>query len=329
MYVHPVSTSLIVTLTVRTLAIVCILVLLACGTSLKRNAALATRLKNRGPVALSSSNPYLAANLLLSKEIEHSPELKGFVGHRGAPGAIEISSSRWSSDLVMWMYYPENREYYTADYSMGTWVIKGPQLLPRERLVRVLAQVGTTPQTVALLSSESPAVSVAPMTNSGRSNTASKINKPPPALHPKLPSEKKNYTPEKVAQTQVSDLDPSASSQISPMLKLNSKTKRQTIEEVVAAHSGPGGERTPGGDLVHYVTYPGETLSMISRWYTYERANVSRLARINDLTTPDKLEVGDTVVIPTYLLRNRKLLTEDALRHLQVIARDERNEARR
>ena len=56
---------------------------------------------------------------------------------------------------------------------------------------------------------------------------------------------------------------------------------------------------------------------------------MSRLARINDLTTPDKLEVGDTVVIPTYLLRNRKLLTEDALRHLQVIARDERNEARR
>jgi len=97
--------------------------------------------------------------------------------------------------------------------------------------------------------------------------------------------------------------------------------KTDNINNLRESAKGKPAETTPKGDIVHYVTYPGETLSMISRWYTDERENAGRIARINKLARPDKLELGDTVVIPSYLVKNKNRLTESAVKSLVIEAK--------
>ena len=87
---------------------------------------------------------------------------------------------------------------------------------------------------------------------------------------------------------------------------------------------GPEAELSPRGDLVHYVTFPGETLSMIARWYTGDRTNAGRIARMNGLPNPDQLRIGDSVVVPKYLLATTKRLTATAVEELAVTAERER-----
>lgn len=61
-------------------------------------------------------------------------------------------------------------------------------------------------------------------------------------------------------------------------------------------------ELTPRGDLVHYVITPTETIEQIAGWYTDNPANAEKLLRLNSL---QKLEVGDVVVIPNYMVKKK------------------------
>jgi hypothetical protein len=100
--------------------------------------------------------------------------------------------------------------------------------------------------------------------------------------------------------------------------------KEAPPKENVTASETEGGdiaEMTPKGDVVHHVTYPGETLSMLARWYTHDRANAGRIARINSITQPDKLNIGDMIVIPSYLVKTKNRLTEEGVQSLTIEAR--------
>ena len=57
-----------------------------------------------------------------------------------------------------------------------------------------------------------------------------------------------------------------------------------------------------GGDVIHKVSYTGETLRIISAWYTGDPANAGRIARINDINNPNLLFLGQTIRLPRYLL---------------------------
>lgn len=61
-------------------------------------------------------------------------------------------------------------------------------------------------------------------------------------------------------------------------------------------------ELTPRGDLVHYVIAPNETIEQIAGWYTDNPANAEKLLRLNSL---QKLEVGDVVVVPNYMVKKK------------------------
>jgi len=114
-----------------------LLVLWGCSTSsIKPHSGLIERLRNRGPVALSSENPFLAGNLLISKEMENSPEMAGFVRHRGAPSAIEVERDMFSP-LRIHFYYPDSREQFTLEDVDGTWVIRGPLVVPRDTMKQI------------------------------------------------------------------------------------------------------------------------------------------------------------------------------------------------
>lgn len=64
------------------------------------------------------------------------------------------------------------------------------------------------------------------------------------------------------------------------------------------------------GDVIHRVTYPGETLRLIVSWYTGDMENLDRIIRINSIDHPNMLKLGQNVRIPRYLLTNPTPLTE-------------------
>ena len=66
------------------------------------------------------------------------------------------------------------------------------------------------------------------------------------------------------------------------------------------------------GDLIHRVTFPGETVRILSAWYTGSIENVGRLSRINDIDNPDILYIEEEIRIPSYMVRQSEPLPEEA-----------------
>ncbi len=118
-----------------------------------------------------------------------------------------------------------------------------------------------------------------------------------------------------------SDLDAPAAPQRKQAEPLELQRQLQ-IEELVLAHSSAPAERTPRGDLIHYVTEPNETLLDIALWYTFEEENALRIERTNRIENPAKLEVGESIVVPEYLVKNGKVLTQEGLSALRGIRAD-------
>lgn len=90
-------------------------------------------LLNQGALALSTTNPYLGANLFISRELERSRYLFNFKS-RGAPVAVEIIQPSIGATRLL-MYYPNQREVYSADFIEPTkreWIVRGPFEIERQ-----------------------------------------------------------------------------------------------------------------------------------------------------------------------------------------------------
>jgi len=71
----------------------------------------------------------------------------------------------------------------------------------------------------------------------------------------------------------------------------------------------PNAHRAPARDqgfLEHHVEFSGETLSIISQWYTGRTENWRLIADANPGVRPERIRIGDTIMIP------RDLVIEDA-----------------
>ena len=64
--------------------------------------------------------------------------------------------------------------------------------------------------------------------------------------------------------------------------------------------------RQPARHLVHRVRWPGETLSIIAKWYTGEFNNWKTLADFNPKLKPDRIWVGQKILVPEGLLKTRE-----------------------
>ena len=62
-----------------------------------------------------------------------------------------------------------------------------------------------------------------------------------------------------------------------------------------------------------------ETLSLISRWYTKDPSNADKIARINSKNVKDSLLIGDKIIIPSYLIKNKNKLTQKALQDMIAV----------
>jgi hypothetical protein len=56
----------------------------------------------------------------------------------------------------------------------------------------------------------------------------------------------------------------------------------------------------------HKVKYPGESISIIAKWYTGDVKNWRSVAKVNPKLDPNRITVGDKIRIPNKLLHTQK-----------------------
>lgn len=294
----------------------CSVLLCACASAAGGNEALIRRLNNRGPIQLSTENPFLAANLFVSRLAEESQVVYGFIEYRGVPPAVEVVSGYFQEPAIHF-YYPESREFFILEQYNEAWVVNGPERVPpglQDRIAELTGALRGSPvlrvythpelllqngesgfarpgdesfRTAAVRSPASGAP--APADVSGRRQGGSFAS---------VGSESEQRSPAGTADS---------------VLSPNERRIQDVVQRLQTDPSAQGAEITPQGDLVHHVIYPGETLSIIARWYTHDRANSGRIARINDLKNPDHLEIGDSIIVPSYLLKTKTRFSEENL----------------
>lgn len=296
--------------------------------------SLVSRLKNRGIVALSQDNPYIASNLLIAKEIESSDELRGFTNLKGVPSLIEVDK-QYFKNLKYKFFYPNEQNFYNLELLNNTWVISGPETINATQARQIYYLTGgniSTPK--VLINSNSNTVNQNNddifIFNSNTNNQA-------------LPN---NNTYQGASTNNIQNSAPNTNSKNAPLNNAvknnntgykgalqNQDTQKATISKAQAPTKAPQGnysdvskldniikntstytaELNYQGDLVHYVTYKGEDLSLLSRWYTKDPSNADKISRINSKKPTDALQVGDKIIIPSYLLKNKNKLTQKAL----------------
>jgi hypothetical protein len=65
---------------------------------------------------------------------------------------------------------------------------------------------------------------------------------------------------------------------------------------------------------VHTVRWPGETLSIISKWYTGSGDDWKILAQINSGLDPDRIHIGETIRIPESMMERKTPLPQEFVR---------------
>lgn len=61
----------------------------------------------------------------------------------------------------------------------------------------------------------------------------------------------------------------------------------------------------------HYVIYPGETLGIISSWYSGTPNNWQAISAANDNLDPGKVQLGQQIKIPTNIITNYQPITQE------------------
>ena len=60
----------------------------------------------------------------------------------------------------------------------------------------------------------------------------------------------------------------------------------------------------------HTVRWPGESMSLIARWYTGSSGNWRKLAKANPSINPNRIKKGNVIAIPTKLMKTREPLPQ-------------------
>lgn len=63
----------------------------------------------------------------------------------------------------------------------------------------------------------------------------------------------------------------------------------------------------------HTVTYSGETLALISKWYTGDSENWKRIAAANPKVNPARMQIGTVLQIPLELVKRTEPLPQKAI----------------
>lgn len=274
------------------------LLISGCSHSIRTNHDLVNRIKNRGPLALSTDNPYLVANLFLAEEAKSNETLKGFISHRGAPPVIELQGDIFNN-LNMKLFYPETREYFLADDETGYWIVNGPYRIPDSEAELINEIAKDVKKEPVLVSHDDP-------------QTTSELAKSPPIA--RLPTDLKPMDPKADPFLGQSKIEPTGTVKPEPAVNTPKMSVSKTVEleKIRSRYASRPAELTPKGDIVHYVNSADESLRMIAEWYTDDPDNAQRLARINRLS--GRVRLGDMIIIPSYLVTFKGRMPEEAVK---------------
>ena len=60
--------------------------------------------------------------------------------------------------------------------------------------------------------------------------------------------------------------------------------------------------------FIHTVRWPGETLSLVAKWYTGRHANWKKVAKANPHLNPHRIFMGNEILIPPTILTTQKTM---------------------
>jgi hypothetical protein len=274
-------------------------------------------LANTGPMILSRDNPYIASNLFVSNECSASSLMDGFVKHRGAPDAIEVTD-KYFKPFRVYFFYLGTREAYLFEEGSQDWIIRGPQRIPDEVISRFgdvrLAGTKAAPL-VNTPTAQAPAVS---QVETGVAETSLEAPPaPPPTVQLGSQYRKRKSATLRPSETPPpSDYMPEEPAATPPILsKSGEPARRPAVGQGGPAALPPSRSYSDSfpTDIVHQVTYPKETLRMIASWYTDSPENAARIARINGIENPNVLQLEQRVRIPGYLLKRTEPMPESEI----------------
>lgn len=312
----------------RSIAYLCLpalFVFTACSGTMSSRDGLASRIIGRGPVALSPDNPYLVGNLILAREAARSSTLQGFLEHRGTPGAIEVQGSTFSSYQLFLLYpqsaAPSTGELYVFEQVGTDWIIDGPKPLSIEQSRKLQGVRYSNSNRAKLLSGDDLSVALGGAVNP--LPTSIPVTRANSELYPSEPKDTAPPLPIATPTPPTSFISPLKSTPsptvIPPLQDSESQIAEQQLSALINNGKSHPAEISPKGDLVHYVTFSDESLPMIARWYTLDPRNTGRIARINGFKESSALSIGDIVVVPAYLVRNKNRLSREALELLKRV----------
>lgn len=234
-----------------------------------------SRIKNHGAVPISISNAHLRGNLVLLDVERKSPIIAKFLEGRGQPNALEVNKELWAPLVLTLFYFPEG-EIYRFEQVEDSWLLDGPHHGPKS-----YRDLGFE-----------------------REQLGESLQQEYSLLDQQNEDGKRDETLKNGFTSVSSDTQAEAKARANFLSDLEVLRKK---------YSDRPAEKTPGGDLIHYVIYENETLELLGAWYTKELETAQKLARINRIDSTKKLQIGDQVVIPSYLLRWDQRLPEEAL----------------
>lgn len=236
------------------------------------------RLEGRGPVVLSQSNPFLPADRVFDNAVANSSVIKEFVEQQGKPAALSVDDGLLSATTLTF-YYPGKEEFYTLQPAGDDWEVSGPDSMFPDEAQAMLSELGG-----AVPASSNSYITEKRTTTLGRSSGS------------------------------LSNLDTiSARARMEPQkVTLHGTEKVQTKSKLQG--KGRRGPSTPqkatvkklaSGSLQHTVTFTGETLGSISKWYTGSSKNTPVIAKLNKMSPEHRLTIGERVIIPKQMLKTQ------------------------
>jgi hypothetical protein len=299
---------------------------------------LRVQIANSGPIAVRPDNDALAVTRLLVDEASKSLLLRRFLEKRGLPDAVEIRKLYFEPYRIYLYYLSKNNpleqnETYVAEDGAEDWIIRGPEEIPAETqtALRNLSPLADRDATALLSPTEihnssqltetklppgddmvdafaNEALPNQPEIISARAglDNTGPVDEPRRAPAAQAPYDKSlafGDSPARSKNQRASESDDNSSpnelSQTGEPNTMSTSSVEEPVSTLMAAENG---------DLLHQVTFPGETLRIIASWYAGDPGSATRLARINDIQNPDLMSIGQMVRIPRYLVKRRVAL---------------------
>jgi len=280
-----------------------------------------SNLIDRGLLPVSTTNPYLGANLFLSAEAQRSGYMYNFLKGRGGPVAIALESSNFGATSLL-MYYPKDREVYRAELQplqrgnleFNEWLVRGPYAIERRdyrELARLDGSLVGEPvfvvhgKTTRFSQQKSfPGLEREQRTNTSSLNygTGNSGNAIEPILVPVVP------TPKPLKKRSVIT-KPRNSAAEEAKAKSEADTPLNSDQQALRLAQGLV-ERDNNGAGVHIVISDQQTLAKLAQWYTGDEKNAAAIATASGIEKGKEPSLASRVIIPKNLLSNEKRLAE-------------------